>query len=154
MEGPKSQEAWMRLNRLEFAPHRIHSLLEAYGGDPAALFAAGRDEWAERLPQMNDKRLNHLAQVRQYDLAKDWESLEKSGAKIVTFPMRSTPQVSASFPMRRQFYSCAANYSRRQIQLGNCRLRRATNYGLTLAHHLRGNDRAWSHCCFRRSTRR
>ncbi len=33
-----TNEDWVRLHALEFAPHRLHSLLDAYGGDPAAVF--------------------------------------------------------------------------------------------------------------------
>lgn len=135
MEGPRSQEPWLRLNRLEFAPHRIHSLLEAYGGDPAALFAAGREDWLERLPQMNEKRLSHLAKVREYDLAKDWESLEKSGASLVTlkddvYPtnLRQLPDSPPVLLLRGELIP------EDKFSIAIVGSRRATNYGLTLAH--------------------
>ena len=84
MEGPVNTEAWLRLNALKLAPHRLHALLDAYSGDPAALFAASRGEWAERLPQFNEKRLAHVAEVRDRDFSKDLAALEKSGARLVT----------------------------------------------------------------------
>ena len=139
MEGPEKEEpnnrdAWLRLNHLVFAPHRIHALLDAYNGDPAALFAADRTDWMVRLPQMNEKRLQHLAVARDMDLTEDYAALEKTGADLVTiqdavYPanLRQLPDAPPVLLLRGELlpedkYSLAIVGSRR-----------ATSYGLGLA---------------------
>jgi len=134
MEGPANTEAWLRLNALEFAPHRLHALLEAYGGDPAALFTAPRDEWAQRLPQFNEKRLAHLAAVRARDFDRDLAALEKSGARLVTlhdgtYPanLRPLPDAPPVLFLRGELIP------EDKFSLAIVGSRRATDYGLTLA---------------------
>jgi len=134
MEGPENTDAWLRLNSLEFAPHRLHALLEAYGGDPAAFFAASQDEWAERLPLFNAKRLTHMAAVRGRDLSRDFAALEKSGAHLVTirdavYPanLRPLPDAPPVLFVRGELVP------EDKFSLAIVGSRRATDYGLTLA---------------------
>ena len=134
MEGPINTEAWLRLNALEFAPHRLHALLEAFGGDPAALFASSGAERAERLPQFNGKRLAHLSAVRQRDFARELAALEKSGAHLVTiqdacYPanLRPLPDAPPVLFVRGELIP------EDKFSLAIVGSRRATNYGLTLA---------------------
>ncbi len=135
MEGPENRDAWLRLNRLEFAPHRLHSLLDAYAGDPAALFAADRDDWVHRLPQMNEKRLNHLTAVRECDLSQDLHNLEKSGAKIVTLGDDVYPANLRQLPDSPPVLLLRGELVREdKFSLAIVGSRRATSYGLTLAH--------------------
>ena len=134
MEGPENRDAWLRLNRLEFAPHRIHSLLDVYEGDPAALFEASRADWVERLPQMNEKRLLHLAAVRDIDLSEDIAALNKSGAHLITirddvYPanLRQLPDAPPVLLLRGDLVS------EDKFSLAIVGSRRATAYGLGLA---------------------
>jgi DNA processing protein len=139
MEGPEKEEpnnrdAWLRLNHLVFAPHRIHALLEAYNGDPAALFAADRADWIVRLPQMNEKRLQHLAAARDLDLTEDYAALEKTGAALVTiqdaaYPanLRQLPDAPPVLLLRGELLP------EDKFSLAIVGSRRATSYGLGLA---------------------
>lgn len=135
MEGPVNMEAWLRLNAVEFAPHRLHALLDAYGGDPAALFAASPQDWVERLPHLNEKRLAHLTLVRDRDLTRDLAALEKSGARLVTrqdetYPANLRPLPDAP-PV---LFVRGTLIPEDKFSLAIVGSRRATNYGLTLAH--------------------
>lgn len=135
MEGPVNAEAWLRLNAVEFAPHRLHTLLEAYGGDPAALFASRREEWAERLPHLNEKRLAHLTAVRDRDFARDLAALEKSGARLVTIQDETYPANLRSLPDAPPVLFVRGDLvPEDKFSLAIVGSRRATNYGLTLAH--------------------
>jgi DNA processing protein len=139
MEGPEKEEpnnrdAWLRINHLVFAPHRIHALLEAYNGDPAALFAADRADWIVRLPQMNEKRLQHLAAARDLDLTEDYAALEKTGAALVTiqdaaYPanLRQLPDAPPVLLLRGELLP------EDKFSLAIVGSRRATSYGLGLA---------------------
>ena len=134
MEGPLAIEAWLRLNALEFAPHRLNGLLEAYGGDPAALFAAPRAEWLQRLPELNDKRLARLSAVRVQDLSREIAALHKSGARLVTltdtlYPanLRSLPDAPPVLFLRGDLIP------EDKFSLAIVGSRRATSYGLALA---------------------
>jgi len=135
MEGPVNTEAWMRLNAVEFAPHRLHALLGAYGGDPAALFAASPHEWVERLPHLNEKRLAHLKAVRDRDLARDLAALEKSGAGLVTLQDETYPANLRPLPDAPPVLFVRGELiPEDKFSLAIVGSRRATNYGLTLAH--------------------
>lgn len=134
MEGPVNTEAWLRLNALEFAPHRLHTLLEAYGGDPAALFCAAHTDLAERLPQFNAKRLAHLTAVRDRDITRDLDALGKSGAHLVTiqdgtYPvnLRQLPDAPPVLFVRGELVP------EDKFSLAIVGSRRATDYGRTLA---------------------
>ena len=135
MEGPVNTEAWLRLNAVAFAPHRLHALLNAYGGDPAALFAATRDEWAERLPHLNEKSLAHLADVRGRALDRDLRALEKSGARLVTIQCDTYPANLRPLPDAPPvLYLRGELIPEDKFSLAIVGSRRATHYGLTLAH--------------------
>jgi DNA processing protein len=137
MEGRPSKaadEAWLRLNALAFAPHRLNALLDAYGNDPLALLAAPPREWAERLPTLGEKRLALLAQVRDKDLRADLAALDKTGAHLVTradadYPanLRPLPDAPPVLLVRGDLVP------EDKFSLAIVGSRRATNYGLTLA---------------------
>jgi len=135
MEGPVNTEAWLRLNAVAFAPHRLNALLEVYGGDPAALFDDGREEWAERLPLLNEKRLAHLADVRGRDLSGALAALEKSGAHLVTLHETTYPANLRPLPDAPPVLFVRGELiPEDKFSLAIVGSRRATNYGQTLAH--------------------
>lgn len=135
MEGPVNTEAWLRLNAVAFAPHRLHALLDAYAGDPAALFADGRHEWSARLPHLNEKRLAHLTDIRTRDLTRDLAALEKSGARMVTVQDETYPANLRPLPDAPPVLFVRGELIREdKFSLAIVGSRRATNYGLTLAH--------------------
>ena len=128
------QEAWLRLNTLEMAPHRIHALLEAFGGSPAAIFKASAADVAERLPSLNAKRLDHISTVRNRDMTKDRAALAKSGAHLVTiadanYPinLRQLPDAPPVLIVRGELIP------EDKFSLAIVGSRRATSYGLGLA---------------------
>jgi len=128
------QEAWLRLNTLEMAPHRIHALLEAFGGSPAAIFKASAADVAERLPSLNAKRLDHISTVRNRDMTKDRAALAKSGAHLVTiadanYPinLRQLPDAPPVLIVRGELIP------EDKFSLAIVGSRRATSYGLGIA---------------------
>ena len=133
MEGLPAQDAWLRLSTLEFAPHRIHALLDAYGGDPEALFVAS--DWSERMPDLNAKRLAHLSEIRARDLTKDREALAKSGARLVTVADSHYPANLRELPDRPPVLAVRGDLlPEDKFSLAIVGSRRATSYGLTLAY--------------------
>ena len=137
MEGPEerfSDEDWLRLHALEFAPHRLNSLLEAYGGSPASVFAASRTDWKARQPQLGEKRLARLAAAQNQDFAKTLAAMEKSQARIVTmrdetYPANLRPLPDAP-PM---LFLRGALIPEDKFSIAIVGSRRATCYGLGLA---------------------
>jgi len=127
-------ELWLRFNSLEIAPHRLHAMLEAYGGDVEALFADTAAGWRERLPMLGDKRREKLAAARARDLRPDLHALAKSGAALVTvaddhYPanLRPLPDAPPVLLVRGELIP------EDKFSLAIVGSRRATNYGLTLA---------------------
>ena len=138
MEGPKTsettRESWLRLNALEFPPHHLHSLLAAYEGSPDALFAAAPDDWALRLPNLNSKRLDHLALVRDRDLSPVLREMDRSSTTLITlrdaaYPanLRPLPDAPPVLFLRGELIP------EDKFSLAIVGSRRATAYGLTLA---------------------
>ncbi len=134
MEGLINQDAWLRLNALEFGALRLQSLLAAYGGDPAALFAATTSDWSERLPQLGAKRLAHLAAVRNMDIVQISVALEKSGARLVTIEDDTYPANLRQLPDAPPVLFVRGDLiPEDKFSIAIVGSRRATNYGLTLA---------------------
>ena len=132
MEGLPEQDAWLRLSTLELAPHRIHALLEAYDGDPEALWAAS--DWADRVPSLNAKRLAHLAATRSRDLTKDRVALSKSGVRLVTIADAEYPANLRPLPDHPPaLFVRGELIPEDKFSLAIVGSRRATSYGLTLA---------------------
>ncbi len=133
-EAAASPEDWLRLHALEFAPHRLGSLLEAYGGSPAAVFEDSAAGWRERQPQLGEKRLARLSAVRQQDFSKTLAALEKSGAGLVTaqsavYPANLRPLPDAP-PV---LFVRGALIPEDKFSIAIVGSRRATSYGLGLA---------------------
>lgn len=127
-------ELWLRLNSLELAPHRLHAMLEVYDGDLEALFADTLTGWRERLPLLNDKRREKLAEAKARDIGKDSSALAKSGAALVTvaddhYPanLRTLPDAPPVLLVR------GTLVPEDKFSVAIVGSRRATNYGLTLA---------------------
>ena len=139
MEGPEihtpsTNTDWLRLHATEMAPHRLNSLLEAYGGDPAAIFADAQAGWKERQPQLGEKRLARLAAVRSLDFSQVLAVMEKSGTRLVTvqdtvYPANLRPLVDAP-PV---LFVRGELIPEDKFSMAIVGSRRATSYGLGLA---------------------
>jgi DNA processing protein len=129
-----SDEDWLRLHALEFAPHRLNSLLEAYGGSPAAIFADTSAGWKERQPQFGEKHLARLAAVNNQDFSKTLTALKNSGAALVTvndpvYPANLRPLPDAP-PV---LFLRGTLIPEDKFSIAIVGSRRATSYGLGLA---------------------
>ncbi len=134
MEGRDAQDAWLRVNALEFAAHRKHALLEAWEGDPQALFAASEAEWRERLPGLTPKRLAHLGSVRTLDMAAAWSALDKCGAVLITLNSPEYPANLRPLPDAPPVLIARGELiPEDKFSIAIVGSRRATSYGLTLA---------------------
>ncbi len=127
-------EDWLRLHATEFAPHRLNSLLEAYGGSPAAVFADTPAARRERLPQMGEKRLARLDAVRSRDFSQTLSSLETHNTRLVTvqdsaYPANLRPLVDAP-PV---LFVRGELVPEDKFSIAIVGSRRATSYGLGLA---------------------
>ena len=143
MEGPRQNtspelvntpEDWLRLHATELAPHRLHSLLEAYGGSPAAVFADTPTGWRERLPHLGEKRLAKLDAVRSRDFSQTLLDLEKHSTRLVTvqdsnYPANLRPLVDAP-PV---LFVRGELIPEDKFSIAIVGSRRATSYGLGLA---------------------
>lgn len=130
-----TNEDWLRLHALEFAPHRLHSLLDAYGGDPAAVFRDSLPDWKARLPQMSEKRLAKMAAVRNLDFSKTLAAMEKHQTRLVTvrddvYPANLRPLPDAP-PV---LFLRGALIPEDKFSIAIVGSRRATSYGLGLAY--------------------
>lgn len=125
---------WLRLHATEMAPHRLHSLLEAYGGSPAAIFADAAAGWREHQPQLGEKRLARLQAVRSHDFSQILAALDKHDARIVTiqdseYPANLRPLLDAP-PV---LFVRGALIPEDKFSMAIVGSRRATSYGLGLA---------------------
>jgi DNA processing protein len=127
-------EDWLRLHALEFAPHRLTSLLEAYDGSPASVFAASRTDWKERQPQLGEKRLDRLASVRKQEFSKTAEAMEKSQAQLLTVQNTAYPANLRPLPDAPPvLFMRGALLPEDKFSIAIVGSRRATSYGLGLA---------------------
>lgn len=143
MEGPDqttspalkdTTEDWLRFHATELAPHRLNSLLEAYGGSPAAVFADTAAGWRERLPYLGEKRLARLDAVRSRDFSVTLSALEKHGTRLVTmqdsaYPANLRPLIDAP-PV---LFVRGELIPEDKFSMAIVGSRRATSYGLGLA---------------------
>lgn len=138
MESPiltdAQAEAWLRLNALEFMPKRAQSLLDAYDGDPTAIWAASRSDWKERCPGLTNINLARLAEIRDQDLTKEMTALKSAGAHIVAwndprYPanLRQLPDAPPVLLVRGELVP------EDKFSIAIVGSRRATSYGLQLA---------------------
>lgn len=139
MDGPAMPdfraEAWLRVNALEFMPKRVHSLLDAFDNDPVAIWKAPRSEWQERCPVLASSHLDRLVLIRDCDLTKDLASLESVGAHIVAWDdprypanLRELPDAPPVLLVRGDLLP------EDKFSVAIVGSRRATHYGLSLAH--------------------
>ena len=134
MDGQDAQDAWLRLNVLEIATHRKHTLLEAFQGDPVALFRANTDEWQERLPKVTGKRLEQIISLRSLDLSPYWGAIEKCGATLVTFDSPNYPANLRPLPDAPPVLLVRGELvPEDKFSIAIVGSRGATHYGLTLA---------------------
>ena len=127
-------EDWLRLHATELAPHRLNSLLEAYGGSPAAIFADTPAGVCERVPEFGPKRLERLNSVRRRDFSQTLAALEKHEAHLVTvqdssYPHNLRPLVDAP-PV---LFVRGELIPEDKFSIAIVGSRRATSYGLGLA---------------------
>jgi len=147
MEGPENlastltiptqtdtPEDWLRLHATELAPHRLNTLLEAYGGSPAAIFADAAAGWRERQPQLGEKHLTKLNSVRALDFSKTLAAMDKRNAYLVTnqdanYPINLRPLVDAP-PV---LFVRGTLVPEDKFSMAIVGSRRATSYGLELS---------------------
>ncbi len=144
MEGPETitprpepkdtDEDWLRLHATEMAPHRLNSLLGAYGGSPAAIFADAAAGWRERQPELGVKRLARLEAVRTRDFSQTLAALDKHNAQLLTvqdpsYPANLRPLVDAP-PV---LFLRGELIPEDKFSMAIVGSRRATSYGLGLA---------------------
>jgi len=127
-------EDWLRLHATELAPHRLNTLLEAYGGSPAAIFADAAAGWRERQPQLGEKHLAKLNSVRALDFSKTLAAMDKRSAYLVTnqdanYPINLRPLVDAP-PV---LFVRGTLVPEDKFSMAIVGSRRATSYGLELS---------------------
>lgn len=127
-------EDWLRLHATELAPHRLNTLLEAYGSSPAAIFADTAAGWRERQPQLGEKRLAKLSAVRTLDFSPTLAAMDKHNAYLVTtqdstYPINLRPLIDAP-PV---LFVRGTLVPEDKFSMAIVGSRRATSYGLELA---------------------
>ena len=125
---------WLRLHALEFQPHRLSSLLEAFGGSPSAIFDASHSDIKERLPQLGEKRLARLAAVRTQDFSKTLAAMEKTQTRLITMRDSAYPANLRPLPDAPPvLFLRGTLIPEDKFSLAIVGSRRATSYGLGLA---------------------
>ena len=133
-EGRGAQDAWLRLNALEWATHRKHALLAAFDGAPQSVFAVSDAEWRERLPDCTAKRLAQLAAARNLDMSFAWAAIEKCGASLITLDSPEYPSNLRPLPDAPPVLLARGELiPEDKFSIAIVGSRRATSYGLTLA---------------------
>lgn len=128
-------EAWLRLNALEISPKRAHEALDAFGGNPVALFAASQADWESRCPSLSASQLNRLAITKNRDVGKDRSALDKAAADILiwtdpAYPanLRELPDAPPVLVVRGELLA------EDKFSIAIVGSRRATQYGQALSH--------------------
>ncbi len=129
-----TDEDWLRLHALEFAAHRLNALLEAYGGDPGAIFRDTPAGLKARVPILGDKRAAKIADVRRQDFSKTRAAMDKHDTRLVTvhddtYPAGLRPLLGAP-PV---LFVRGELIPEDKFSLAIVGSRRATSYGLGLA---------------------
>ena len=134
MDGPFDTEAWLRLNALEFSTKRTSALLDAFGHDPASLFAASPSEWRTHLPDLADKHVARLSTIQGRSFAKETELLARMNGRLVPFEdpcypanLRPLPDAPPVLIVRGELVP------EDKFSVAIVGSRRASAYGLTLA---------------------
>ena len=127
-------EDWLRLHATELAPHRLNSLLQAYGGSPAAIFADAAAGWREQQPQLGEKRLDKLGAVRALDFTPALAAMGKHSVHLVTaqdpnYPINLRPLIDAP-PV---LFVRGTLVPEDKFSMAIVGSRRATSYGLGLS---------------------
>ena len=142
--APEQEDGWLRLNALEFSPKRARALLDAFGGDPAALFAASGRDWRERLPGLSDKQRERLSAIQSRTLTAERDALRRAGAHVLPFNdpaypvnLKQLPDAPSVLMVRGELvpddkFSVAIVGSRRATPYG---LNLAKQFGRELAAH-------------------
>lgn len=127
-------EAWLRVNALEFSPKRSHALLTAFGEDPVALFSSSDNEWRQRVPSLTEKHLTQIRAVQSRDISLDWERLEKAGAHVVGWNHPAYPAGLKVLPDAPLVLLVRGNLvPEDKFSIAIVGSRRASSYGLQLA---------------------
>ena len=66
-------------------PQRAGALLDAFGRDPAALFAASPAEWRGSVPSLPDALVARLSTIQTRSFAKECAALERLGGRLIAF---------------------------------------------------------------------
>lgn len=136
MDGPDNTQSWLRLNALEFAPKRAHTLLAAFGGDPEALFAATPAEWRERSPDLTGKQLARLSAIQGRDFVKDADALDRIGGRVVAWGSAPYPANLRPLPDAPPVLIVRGDLlPEDKFSIAIVGSRRATQYGRTLARN-------------------
>ena len=136
MDGLTPTEAWLKLNALEFQAKRTHALLEAFTGDPTALFAASPTDWRDRVPDLTDKQVASLADVQRRSFVKEGDTLGRLGGRLITWDapdypanLRPLPDAPPVLIARGQLVP------EDKFSVAIVGSRGASEYGLSLANH-------------------
>jgi DNA processing protein len=77
--------AWLKLGAFELNPKRAHALLDAFGGDAEAVAVAKVSEWRSAVPDLTDKQLTRMSEVRDRDFEKEIANLTTLGGRVVAW---------------------------------------------------------------------
>ncbi|MCW3062173.1 MAG: hypothetical protein JWQ02_3994 [Capsulimonas sp.] len=132
--GKLRQIAWLRLNALEFAPKRVHTLLERFGGSPETAFSEPDSTWRDALPDLTAKQLDRLRKIRDQDFSKELAFLERSGGRAVAFTDPDYPTNLKPLPDAPPVLIVRGSFvSEDKFSVAIVGSRRASSYGLSLA---------------------
>ena len=127
---------WMRLSALELNPVRAHELLDAFQGDPSAIFSVGSSEIRKYQPQMTENQCQRFVDVQKRSFTKEQDVMGKLGATCVTVQDHNYPSSLKQLPDAPPvLFVRGTLQSEFKFSVAIVGSRRASSYGLTLSGH-------------------
>src|SRR5580704_8997469 len=126
--------AWLKLGAFELNPRRAHALLDACGGDVSAVVDAGPSSWRQIAPDLTEKQIKRMSEVRDRSFDKEIDALDAAGGKVIpwTHPhypanLKQIPDAPPVLIIRGELIP------EDKFSIAIVGSRRASSYGLSLA---------------------
>jgi len=132
--APVDTTAWLKLGAFELNPKRAHALLDAFHHDVTALVDAGTADWRSAVPDLTDKQLTRMSEVRDRSVDKEIATLQALGGRVVGWSDPLYPSNLKQLPDAPPVLFIRGNLvPEDKFSIAIVGSRRASSYGLSLA---------------------
>ena len=131
---PVDPTAWLKLGAFELNPKRAHALLDAFGHNVTALVDAKAAEWRSAVPDLSDKQLERMSEVRDRSFDKELATLATLGGRVVPLSDPLYPSNLKQLPDAPPVLLIRGDLvPEDKFSIAIVGSRRASSYGLSLA---------------------